>query len=224
MIGQVGNDSDGIFMRDNLRNSGVHVDGTVLTVDDVATGTAVVLVQKKGDNSIVIVGGANTAKWKWEEAALEALKDADVVLLQQEVDKATNIEVVRRCAAAGVPVILDAGGAEGELDEEIGSNVATISPNATELKRIVKMPTETPEEVESAARALQSQCNGCDVLVKLGDKGCLMLSGVKWCTSLCIRANLVCLWAGHYSWGRLHHAMSFFMLPSDCQSIAILAK
>jgi ribokinase len=168
-------------MCDALRAAGVRVDGTVTTVDGVATGTAVVLLQpEKGENSIVIVGGANTAKWEWPQAATDALEDADAVLLQCEVKETTNVEAVRRCAKAGVAVTLDVGGAEGPLLPEILQGVSTISPNETELARLVGWKTseiDSRDKVIAAARKLQSQCGKCDVLVKRGKNGSLFLSG-----------------------------------------------
>ena len=53
---------------------------------------------------------------------------------------------------AGVPVILDAGGADGPLSDHLLTLVTTFSPNETELARFTGMPTGSLEEVEAAAR------------------------------------------------------------------------
>ena len=174
MVGQVGGDSGAEFMCEALRAAGVSTHA-VATVDSVATGTAVVLLQPGGENSIVIVGGANTAEWRWPQEARDAVASADAVLLQREVPEATNLAAARMCVDAGVPVTLDAGGAEGPLSQELCECLHTVSPNETELVRLADMATGTRDEVAAAARCLQGQCGGCDVLVKLGAKGCLLL-------------------------------------------------
>src|SRR3954452_23292713 len=57
MIGAVGADPSGEFMRDMLAREGVDA-GPVRTIPDVPTGTALITVAG-GENSIVVIAGAN---------------------------------------------------------------------------------------------------------------------------------------------------------------------
>ena len=66
----------------------------------------------------------------------QLLRGAGAVLLQREVPEGVNIEAARIAAAAGVPVILDCGGVEGPISEELLRDVAVLSPNETELARL----------------------------------------------------------------------------------------
>lgn len=50
-------------------------------------------------------------------------------------------------SAAGVPVVLDAGGVDAPLDPHILPHITVLSPNETELSRLTGMPTETEEQV-----------------------------------------------------------------------------
>lgn len=78
--------------------------------------------------------------------------------------------------AAGVPVVLDAGGQEGDISKELLADVTVISPNETELARMTGMPTDDEAEIISAASVLIQR--GVEaVLVKLGSKGSLLLRG-----------------------------------------------
>lgn len=58
-------------------------------------------------------------------------------------------------AAAGVPVLLDAGGVDAPLSDALLPHISTISPNETELQRLTGQQTETEQQVLAAATALQ---------------------------------------------------------------------
>ncbi len=84
MVGAVGADPYAGPATEILRNSGVDM-SAVATVDDV-TGLAVITVSEDGENTIVVVPGANArvgADFVAERA--ELLADAEVVLLQGEI-------------------------------------------------------------------------------------------------------------------------------------------
>ncbi|KAK1382956.1 PfkB domain-containing protein [Heracleum sosnowskyi] len=71
---------------------------------------------------------------------------------------------------SGVPVILDAGGADGPVPSELLNFVDILSPNETELARLTGLPTENFEQISKSV----DKCHklGVDkVLVKLGAKG-----------------------------------------------------
>lgn len=52
----------------------------------------------------------------------------------------------------GLPVVLDAGGADTPLGAELLSQISVFSPNETELARITGLPTEGEEQVRGASR------------------------------------------------------------------------
>jgi ribokinase len=71
-------------------------------------------------------------------------------------------------------VILDAGGMEGAISEELLMCTTVISPNETELERMTGMPTRSDDEIHAAAFSLLDR--GVEaVLLKLGAKGSVML-------------------------------------------------
>ena len=75
---------------------GVHLD-YVRSVTDEPTGHAVVMLQEDGQNSIIIVGGANMRGWpeKISDDELEVVRNAGVVLLQRELPDSFNIQVAK---------------------------------------------------------------------------------------------------------------------------------
>lgn len=56
--------------------------------------------------------------------------------------------------AAGVPVVLDVGGVEGPISDELLKCLAVLSPNETELQRVTGLPTGSHEEIKAAAQLL----------------------------------------------------------------------
>lgn len=134
------------------------------------------MLQPGGENSIIIVGGANTAAWSCAGAQRAAVEGTGMLLLQRELTDDTNAKFAQVARDAGVPVLLDAGGAEGDVSTGLLECVSLLSPNETELARLSGMPTSTDAEVRAAARELQRR-GGCDVLVKLGAKGSVLFTG-----------------------------------------------
>ncbi len=173
-VGQVGQDMYAPLLCDALQSRGIDT-SMVHTVPSCSSGIAFIMVQPDGENSIVIVGGANTSEeWQITDAVTSAIQSAGVVLLQREIPESVNVVFAKLACSARVPVILDAGGAESPLSTDILANIAILSPNETELSRLTGMPTKTERECVAAAQSLIHE--GVNkVLVKLGSKGSLLV-------------------------------------------------
>jgi ribokinase len=135
------------------------------------TGQAFILLQQGGENSIVLVGGANRA---WEAEPRFDLAGSGALLLQREIPEAVNLAAARAARAAGVPVVLDCGGDDTPLPAELLALIDVVSPNESELARLTGLPTGDDTQVLVAARWLQQRGVGT-VLVKLGSRGCLLV-------------------------------------------------
>lgn len=179
-VGQVGEDAHGRLITEALKNGGVNLD-CVRNLSDAPTGHAVVMLQPDGQNSIIIVGGANMSCWpeKLSDEDLEVVRKAGVVLLQREIPDLVNIQVAKAARSAGVPVILDAGGMDAPMPPELLNAVDIFSPNESELARLTRMSTESFEQIGQAV----VKCHKMgvkQVLVKLGAKGsALFIEGEK---------------------------------------------
>jgi len=82
LIGAVGDDAEGRGIRDQLASVGV--DATGVQTSDAATGTALIVVDATGENSIVVCAGANAAI---DADALD-IEPGAAVLMQLEVSDA----------------------------------------------------------------------------------------------------------------------------------------
>eukprot|EP00898_Chlorokybus_atmophyticus_P001912 jgi/Chlat1/2721/Chrsp182S02886 len=174
MIGQVGSDTYGDFLRESLTSAEVGL-SHVASVDG-ATGLAVILLQAGGENSILLVGGANQAWEAVSPSTHELLSNAGVVLLQMEIPESVNISSAQIARAAGAEVVLDAGGSDEPPSQELLRLVTILSPNETELSRLTGRNVDSAKDaVEAAKLLLQYEDNLQQVLVKLGSKGSLLV-------------------------------------------------
>ncbi|EEC71230.1 hypothetical protein OsI_03171 [Oryza sativa Indica Group] len=182
LVARVGDDANGRLLEGALADAGgVRLD-RVARAPGAPSGHAVVMLMPGGQNSIIIVGGANMEGWASGVGSddLDLIRRAGVLLLQREIPDWVNVQVAQAAKGAGVPVILDAGGMDAPVPGELLSLVDIFSPNETELARLTGMPTETFEQISRAAGACHKMdnCNmrNCikgvkEVLVKLGSQG-----------------------------------------------------
>ncbi|MGR3763071.1 ribokinase [Rossellomorea sp. NS-SX7] len=130
MIGCVGDDAYGKEILDNLDANGVHT-GRVKPVTHQKSGTAHIILAE-GDNSIVVVKGANDLVTPdYVKESLSLLKECDLVMIQQEVPEETVIETARLCDEIGVPLLLNPAPAR-EIPHEVIEKAAYLTPNEHE--------------------------------------------------------------------------------------------
>lgn len=106
MLGCVGDDEAGEAHRDKLRRAGVDVSG-VRVVEGAPTGTAIVTVDAAGENTIVVVPGANAQVGAPEVQALGRLGRGDVLLAQLEIPVPVVERAIGAAADAGATVVLN---------------------------------------------------------------------------------------------------------------------
>jgi ribokinase len=175
MLGCVGGDDFGNILLHNLEQAGVDV-SHINKCPDSMTGTAMINVDKAGNNCIVVVPGANG------QCDLEYLKqkdalfqECDYLLLQLEIPAEAAYYAIRRAKQLGKTVILNPAPAPEEIPEDILRQLDYITPNETELARLTKSPCEKTEDVLFAAYSLISK-GVANVLVTLGEKGALLVN------------------------------------------------
>ncbi|MGE9808221.1 ribokinase [Janibacter sp. G1551] len=108
MVGAVGDDEGGRAYLDRLAARGIDVIGVAVR-SGVPTGHALITVSESGENTIVVVPGANeTVDTGDLRAAVSSIGPGDVLLTQLEVPLRTVAEAARAAAAAGARVIINA--------------------------------------------------------------------------------------------------------------------
>ena len=169
MLGAIGNDSHGEMQRDSLRQSGVDVSG-LITKERVSTGMAFITVNKEGNNSIVVVQGAN-AQFTPEdiEAHRDLLEECEIVILQLEIPMDTVLYAVKLARTLGKTVILDPAPVPEHFPEELYQYVDIIKPNESELSRLTGI-ADAQNHLEEAVQIVKDH-GVKNVLVTLGGDG-----------------------------------------------------
>ncbi len=130
MIGCVGDDHYGTAILENFKQNGVDVTN-VEPVTDTESGTAHIILAE-GDNSIVVVKGANDSVTPHYVKKSESLiKQADMVLIQQEIPEETVEYVSELCKELDVPLLLNPAPAR-PLSKEVIDSASYITPNEHE--------------------------------------------------------------------------------------------
>ena len=114
------------------------------------------MVEPSGENSILIVKGANAdlLPSRHRRAAADVLKTCDLILLQLEVPLETVYAAIAFGKRHGVKTVLNPAPATPELDPEKVRDVSFFVPNETELAILTGMPAETEAQIAAAARSL----------------------------------------------------------------------
>lgn len=130
MIGCIGDDFYGKAIMDNFKRNGV-ITTNVEPVTHTESGTAHIVLAE-GDNSIIVVKGANDfVTPALVERALDAIRSADMVLVQQEIPEETVSYVSSLCQRINVPLLLNPAPAR-PLSEAVIEKAAYLTPNEHE--------------------------------------------------------------------------------------------
>lgn len=130
MLAKVGDDAYGPALLKNL--AAAKVDTSAMEQVPGSSGLAPMFVAQSGENSIVVVPGANGHMDRAiVDAHAQLIRSAGMVLCQLEIPIDTLMYTLEVCAAAGVPVMLDPAPAAA-LPDAIWKRVAWFTPNETE--------------------------------------------------------------------------------------------
>jgi len=172
-ITSVGEDDDGKKMLDGFREDGIDTD-RVTVISGVPTGTALIFVDRNGENCIAVAPGANDFLSKdIIDQAEEAIKNADLILLQLEIPYNTVQYICKLAARHQKRIILNPAPARA-LDEDVLGSLEYLVLNETEAEIIggQKITDDNMEEVCRSLRELGPQ----QIILTLGSRGSYIFS------------------------------------------------
>jgi ribokinase len=132
-LGAIGSDAFGVTLNARLAAAGVDVD--LVRTSYGSSGVAVIMVDRAGENSILVSPGANRTFVELTEEERAAIAAADVLLCQQEIPMATVLAALRAGRAAGTRTILNAAPAR-VLPSGLLEEVDLLVVNETEAQAI----------------------------------------------------------------------------------------
>lgn len=102
------------------------------------------------------------------------------MLLQREIPEEINTFAAKVAKEAGIPVLLDVGGQDIPLTNELLENVSILSPNETELQRIIESHIDV-HDIQSIIKVCdqirhKSNNSKLEFLIKLGSKGAIFIN------------------------------------------------
>ena len=168
-VARVGNDllgSEGI-----KRLNEEHINTKYIYRDnELPTGVAFIVVDDKGENSIVVASGANANLSPTDiESASDEISSADILLIQLESPIESVYASIKSAHDNGVTVILNPAPAQ-ELDNHILRYVDIITPNIVEAEMLTGIKVTDVNSLQSIVnRFFDYGIN--DVIITLGSKG-----------------------------------------------------
>ncbi|NUQ41778.1 MAG: ribokinase [Calditrichaceae bacterium] len=172
-IGKMGNDLFRERLCGSMERNGVNLEHLLIDPDE-PTGVALITVDGRGQNQIVVASGSNMklspADIEEKRALFSAVK---IVLAQLESPLETVMAAARLANENGCIFILNPAPA-APLPLELLQQVDFLTPNETELEMISGMAAADPESAAKAARSLLNRGIG-HVIVTLGERGALLV-------------------------------------------------
>lgn len=168
MLGRVGGDNFGDFLLENLKSN--NVDFQLVQRDDSSTGTAIIVVDANGQNSIVLSAGAN-GNVSASDVERASFSTINLLLLQLEIPTPTVLSAAKRAKENGVCVLLNPAPAK-ELPDELIALADFVLPNETELSLLTNQTVVDVASAEQAAKRLIER-GAQHVIVTLGGQGAL---------------------------------------------------
>ncbi|MDE7220320.1 MAG: ribokinase [Oscillospiraceae bacterium] len=177
-LSAIGEDGLGGVVMENMRRA--HVETRYIrTTNEDSTGMAVICVDETGNNSIVVVPGANLyCDCGYLMDHRDAIDMCDILLVQLEVPVEGIFSAVEYAHKRGKTVILNPAPCPDSIPDDVLQNVDYITPNETELQKLTGCRMDCPEGVREGAETLLRRGAG-QVIVTLGSKGAMFCNDSK---------------------------------------------
>jgi ribokinase len=173
MLGNVGDDAFGEQLKTGLRQAGVSVDA--VSVVPGASGVALIVISSAGQNSIVVVPGANGLLSPAQlEKQSSLLQKAGVLLAQLEIPLESVESLAAFAERHAIPLLLDPAPARA-LPAALLRRVTWLTPNESEAETLLNKPGLCASDPLRAAKELLKM-GPHNVIVKLGARGCIVAS------------------------------------------------
>lgn len=174
-IAMLGDNADTTLLDHMFDKVGLGIEG-IGRVPNVTTGVAYINVDQKGQNTIIVVPGANAlCTREFLISRDDYITEADYILLQLEIPLDAVEYIINRAKELNKQIVLNpAPMPKGMILPFIGK-VDYLTPNETELNSLTGMPVGTIDEISTAAQSLL-KTGVKNVIVTVGKRGALLVT------------------------------------------------
>jgi ribokinase len=174
LVGRVGKDGFGTQLKANLAAMGVD---TTRVIDDeeAPTGIALIIVDERGENRILIVAGSNGRVSPADiNDAADRIRQAKLLIMQFEVPLETVSYALDLASQYLVPVLLNPAPAY-KVGRDVLSKVTYLVLNESEAHLLTGLGVSDPSSAFQAAQNLRLQ-GARIVILTLGAQGAVVVS------------------------------------------------
>lgn len=174
MVGAVGDDPFGQVLLKHLSHDGIDI-SSMSVYSNASTGVASITVDEHGSNYILVASGANLQFRMEESFGTSVWSDCKYVLLQNEIDPKTNLEVIQYCKPLEIQVIYNPAPITKNMIQVI-QDIDILILNEVEAAEMSGYPVKSKEDaVLVASSFIQRGCG--KIVLTLGGDGCIYSDG-----------------------------------------------
>jgi ribokinase len=167
-VTKLGNDIFGKQSLEGFNKENIHT-GYVFVDENRPSGTALIIVNREGENCIVVAPGANASLLPADIEKVKNLHEAAIILMQLEIPMQTVAYVTKIAKANHQKLIINPAPAQ-KLPDELLNGLFLITPNETEAYLLTGIKVED-EATASAAAAVFLSKGVQNVIITLGGQG-----------------------------------------------------
>ena len=162
---------DGEMLKKVLKDSGVDV--SYLKSTDTLTGCAIIQLDHRGENSIILYPGANHAIDKeYVDKVLSDFDERDILVLQNEI---SNLDyIIKKGAQKKMRIVLNPSPFEEKLREIDLNDISVLMLNEIEAAAFCQ-----EKEIDAIYNYFTSNYKNLEVVLTLGAQGCVYMAQGK---------------------------------------------
>ena len=188
-IAKVGNDIFGTQALQGFQRESIHID-YVFTDEAAASGIALITVDAKGENCIVVAPGANTSLSTVDiDNAITAIEEANIIMMQLEIPLSTVVHTIKIATGKNKKVILNPAPA-APLPDELYAGLFLLTPNEKEAELLSGIAV-TDKDAAAKAALFFIDKGVQHVIITLGKEGALWSDGSSSITILSPKVDTV---------------------------------
>ncbi|MBQ9744243.1 MAG: ribokinase [Clostridia bacterium] len=174
---KLGKDANGDVLLSLYEKEGMDI-SYIKRDTEVASGLAAILVEKTGQNRIIVFPGANS------RIELDTVSEAiagkpDALYMQFEINYDAIIHAAIEASKNGIPIFIDAGPANKDFPLEKLPELTVFSPNESETEAFTGIAPTDEESCKRASLKLLERVKTKYIVIKLGGRGAYIFDGEK---------------------------------------------